>query len=83
MFILSLVLVKLYTLVLLIIFRRRSYEHAKELIEGFSKKYACKFLVHYEHIEHAIGREKHFIDNLKEEKEGASSFKKLMLLVGK
>ena len=41
--------------------KRRAYEHSKGLIEGFSKKYSCKFLVHYEYynyIEDAIGREK-------------------------
>ena len=40
---------------------RRSHEHREGLIEGFSKKYSCKFLVHceyYEFVEDAIGREK-------------------------
>jgi len=38
--------------------KRRAYEHSKGLIEGFSKKYSCKFLVHYEYynyIEDAMG----------------------------
>ena len=42
--------------------RRRAYEHREELIDGFSKKYACHLLVWYEHhdtIESAIMREKH------------------------
>ena len=41
--------------------RRRSHEHSKGSIEGFSKKYSCNYLIHYEHynlIEDAIGREK-------------------------
>ena len=41
--------------------KRRIHEHKEGLIEGFSKKYACNFLVyneHYEQIEDAINREK-------------------------
>ena len=41
--------------------KRRIAEHSKGLIEGFSKKYHCKYLVHYEKYEtpsEAISREK-------------------------
>ncbi|MCK5538863.1 MAG: GIY-YIG nuclease family protein [Bacteroidales bacterium] len=41
--------------------KRRIHEHKEGLIEGFSKKYDCNFLVyneHYEQIEDAINREK-------------------------
>ena len=41
--------------------QRRVFEHKEKLIEGFTKKYSCQFLVyyeHYDHIEDAINREK-------------------------
>lgn len=41
--------------------RRRAYEHANSLVEGFTKKYAIKRLVYYEEtnsVETAIAREK-------------------------
>ncbi|NPD47973.1 GIY-YIG nuclease family protein [Lentimicrobium sp. L6] len=41
--------------------KRRITEHSKGLIEGFSKKYHCKYLGHYEKYEtpsEAISREK-------------------------
>ncbi|MDA3905179.1 MAG: GIY-YIG nuclease family protein [Bacteroidales bacterium] len=40
---------------------RRTYEHSKGLIDGFTKKYNCHYLVYYEHftrIDYAINREK-------------------------
>jgi len=40
---------------------RRVYEHENGLIEGFTKKYNCHYLIYYEHftnIDHAIKREK-------------------------
>ncbi len=40
---------------------RRYYEHKHGLIEGFSKKYACKKLIHceeYHDVNQAIQREK-------------------------
>ena len=40
---------------------RRIYEHKNDLVEGFTKKYAIKTLVHYEayrNINDAITREK-------------------------
>ncbi len=40
---------------------RRDYEHKNELVDGFTKKYALKVLVHvetYESIVEAIAREK-------------------------
>ena len=40
---------------------KRVYEHKEEIIQGFSKKYGCKFLVFYElhgDMESAINREK-------------------------
>ncbi len=40
----------------------RIQEHKRESLEGFSKKYHCHTLVHYEHYEtmgEAILREKH------------------------
>ncbi|MCX6717779.1 MAG: GIY-YIG nuclease family protein [Candidatus Taylorbacteria bacterium] len=42
---------------------RRIYEHKKNLVEGFTKKYNIKTLVYYEStnsIESAINREKQF-----------------------
>ena len=41
--------------------QRRIYEHRKGLIEGFSKRYGCRYLAYYEMhetMEHAIAREK-------------------------
>lgn len=41
--------------------QRRTYEHENGLIEGFTKKYNCHFLIYYEHFQHideAIEREK-------------------------
>ena len=41
--------------------KRRVIEHKKGLIPGFTKKYSCHRLVHYEYftnIEYAIRREK-------------------------
>lgn len=41
--------------------RRRLYEHKNGLVEGFTKKYNCFYLLYYEHfthINHAIKREK-------------------------
>ncbi|RJO60069.1 GIY-YIG nuclease family protein [candidate division WS5 bacterium] len=41
--------------------KRRVYEHRKNLIEGFTKKYNCHKLVYFEqtpNVESAIGREK-------------------------
>ena len=40
---------------------RRVYEHENGLIEGFTKKYNCHYLIYYEHftnIDLAIKREK-------------------------
>jgi len=40
---------------------RRVFEHKKELVDGFTKKYKCKKLVYYElhsRVEDAIRREK-------------------------
>ena len=40
---------------------RRVYEHKEGLVEGFTKKYQCKYLVYYEAFEDAysaIAREK-------------------------
>ncbi len=40
---------------------RRVYEHKNELVDGFTKKYKCKYLLYYEYfddIENAIKREK-------------------------
>ena len=40
---------------------RRIYEHKEGLVEGFTKKYQCKYLVYYETFEDAysaIAREK-------------------------
>ncbi len=40
---------------------RRVFEHKKELVDGFTKKYKCKKLVYYElhsRVEDAIKREK-------------------------
>ncbi len=39
----------------------RAYQHRAGLVEGFTKKYGCKFLVWYEYhdrMENAIAREK-------------------------
>ncbi len=41
--------------------QRIIYEHEKGVIQGFTKKYNCNFLIYYEHfqeIEEAIEREK-------------------------
>lgn len=41
--------------------KRRVYEHQNSLIEGFTKKYNCHFLIYYEHftrLDFAINREK-------------------------
>jgi len=54
---------------------KRTYEHKHSLIEGFSKKYSCKFLVFYEiheDMELAILREKQI--------KGGSRKKKLELI---
>lgn len=40
---------------------RRIYEHRESLIDGFTKKYNCKILVHFEQFDNvdlAIAREK-------------------------
>ena len=40
---------------------RRVYEHKNELVDGFTKKYKCKYLLYYEYfedVENAIKREK-------------------------
>ena len=52
--------------------KRRVYEHKKELIEGFSKKYKCKKLVYfeeYQEINLAINREKQLKNWRREKKE--------------
>ena len=41
--------------------QRRAYEHEHSLIPGFTQKYNCHYLIHYEHfqdINYAIEREK-------------------------
>lgn len=41
--------------------QKRVFEHENGLIEGFTKKYNCHYLVYYEHFQHiedAITREK-------------------------
>lgn len=51
---------------------RRVYEHKKELIDGFSKKYGCKKLVWFEQtssVESAIAREKQIKKWRREKKE--------------
>ena len=56
---------------------RRIYEHKEGLVEGFTKKYQCKYLVYYEVFEdayNAIAREKQI-------KAGSRS-KKLALIEG-
>lgn len=52
--------------------KRRVYEHKKELVEGFSKKYKCKKLVYfeeYQEINLAINREKQLKNWRREKKE--------------
>jgi putative endonuclease len=39
----------------------RVYQHKQQIVDGFAKKYNCKYLVYYEHFENmltAISREK-------------------------
>ena len=51
---------------------KRVFEHKNGLLEGFSKKYACKKLVYYEHdtdVESCIAREKQLKGLLRKKKE--------------
>lgn len=52
--------------------QRRIYEHEKESIPGFAKKYNCHYLIYYEHfqsVEDAIDREKQIKKWRREKKE--------------
>ncbi len=52
--------------------QNRVYEHENGLIEGFTKKYNCHYLVYYEHFQHindAISREKEIKKWRREKKE--------------
>jgi len=52
--------------------QRRTYEHENGLIQGFTKKYNCNFLIYYEHfqqVEDAISREKEIKKWRREKKE--------------
>jgi putative endonuclease len=52
--------------------QKRVYEHEHSLIDGFTKKYNCYFLVYYEHfqqVEDAINREKQLKKWRREKKE--------------
>ncbi len=52
--------------------QRIIYEHEKGVIQGFTKKYNCNFLIYYEHfqeIEEAIEREKEIKKWRREKKE--------------
>ena len=56
---------------------KRVYEHKNSLVEGFTKKYGCHFLVYYEFfddMENAICREKQV--------KGGSRKKKIDLIEG-
>jgi putative endonuclease len=52
--------------------QRRVYEHSQGLIEGFTKKYNCHFLLYYEEfndVDQAIEREKELKKWRREKKE--------------
>jgi putative endonuclease len=52
--------------------QNRVYEHENGLIDGFTKKYNCHYLIYYEHFQHiddAISREKELKKWRREKKE--------------